>query len=205
MIADTTALSQDQDLQASTESAYDATVRADIELFRSYAEKFMAGQLSVDDFRAQRLRRGVYTQRQEGVHMIRTKVPGGMLTAAQMDRLAAIADEFAGGKGHLTTRQNMQYHFIPLPKVADLLHRLADVRMTTREACYNTVRNVTACPLSGLLEDEVSTCILMRRKLLLRSCIRSSPIACPGNSRLRSRAAKKTACWELFTISVFEL
>ena len=82
MIADTTAPSQGQDLQASTESAYDATVRADIELFRSYAAKFMAGQLSVDDFRAQRLRRGVYTQRQDGVHMIRTKVPGGLLTAA---------------------------------------------------------------------------------------------------------------------------
>ncbi len=61
----------------------------------------------------------------------------------------------AGGKGHLTTRQNIQYHFVPLAQVPPLLHRLADVRMTTREACYNTVRNVTACPLSGLLEDEV--------------------------------------------------
>src|ERR1700686_1783998 len=80
MIADTTALSQGQDLQASTESAYDATVRADIELFRSYAEKFRAGQLSVDDFRAQRLRCGVYTQRQEGAHMILPKEPGGVLT-----------------------------------------------------------------------------------------------------------------------------
>jgi len=142
-------------LQAATEAAYDATVRADIELFRSYAEKFMAKQISDDDFRAQRLRRGVYGQRQADVHMIRTKIPGGLLTAAQMDQLARIADEFGGGKGHLTTRQNMQYHFVPLPQVADLLHRLADVRMTTREACYNTVRNVTACPLSGLLEDEV--------------------------------------------------
>jgi sulfite reductase beta subunit-like hemoprotein len=142
-------------LQAATEAEYDATVRADIELFRSYAEKFMAGHLSDDDFRSQRLRRGVYGQRQPGVHMIRTKIPGGMLTAAQMDRLAKIADDFGGGKGHLTTRQNMQYHFVPLPRVADLLHELADVRLTTREACYNTVRNVTACPLSGLLEDEV--------------------------------------------------
>src|SRR6202165_1510824 len=114
MITDTTAASPGTKLQASTESEYDATVRADIELFRSYAEKFTAGQVSVGDFRAQRLRRGVSTQRQEGVHMIRTKVPGGMLTAAQMDQLAAIADEFAGGKGHLTTRQNMQYHFVPL-------------------------------------------------------------------------------------------
>ena len=154
-MADVTAALDSESLQAATEAAYDATVRADIELFRSYAQKFMAKQISDEDFRAQRLRRGVYGQRQPDVHMIRTKIPGGLLTAAQMDQLASIADEFGGGKGHLTTRQNMQYHFIPLPQVADLLHRLADVRMTTREACYNTVRNVTACPLSGLLEDEV--------------------------------------------------
>ena len=141
--------------QETVAAEYDATVRADIDLFGSFAEKYMAGQLSDDDFRAQRLRRGVYSQRQTGVHMIRTKIPGGMLTAAQMDRLASIADEFGGGKGHLTTRQNIQYHFVPLPQVAPLLHQLADVRLTTREACYNTVRNVTACPLSGLLEDEV--------------------------------------------------
>ena len=142
-------------LQAETEAQYDATVRADIELFRSYAEKYMAGGLTDDEFRAQRLRRGVYSQRQAGVHMIRTKVPGGSMTAAQMDQLANIADEFCGGRGHLTTRQNIQYHFVPLPQVSDLLQKLADFRLTTREACYNTVRNVTACPLSGLLADEV--------------------------------------------------
>jgi sulfite reductase beta subunit-like hemoprotein len=144
-----------QTLQQQTEAEYDATVRADIELFRSHAEKFVAGEINDDQFRAQRLRRGIYSQRQAGVQMIRTKVPGGNLTAAQMDQLALIADEFAGGKGHLTTRQNIQYHFVPLLQVPPLLHRLADVRLTTREACYNTVRNITACPLSGLLEDEV--------------------------------------------------
>lgn len=142
-------------VQQQTALEYDATVRADIELFRSYAEQFVAGEINDDQFRAQRLRRGVYSQRQAGVHMIRTKVPGGNLTADQMDQLANIADEFAGGKGHLTTRQNIQYHFIPLANVPALLHKLADVRLTTREACYNTVRNITACPLSGLLEDEV--------------------------------------------------
>ena len=140
---------------AAVEAAYDATVRADIELFRSYSEKWVAGEINDDQFRAQRLRRGIYTQRQVGVHMIRTKIPGGSLTALQLDRLADIADEFCSGKGHLTTRQNMQYHFVPLAQVPELLHKLADVRLTTREACYNTVRNVTACPLSGLLEDEV--------------------------------------------------
>ncbi len=141
-------------LQTQTEAEYDATVRADIEEFRAHAEKFVAGELTDDQFRAQRLRRGIYGQRQPGVQMIRTKVPGGMLTAAQMDQLARIADEFGGGKGHLTTRQNIQYHFVPLLQVPPLLHLLADVRLTTREACYNTVRNTTACPMSGLLEDE---------------------------------------------------
>src|SRR5580698_645841 len=132
------------------EQQYDATVREDIELFRSQANQFLAGQLTADEFRAFRLRRGVYGQRQEGVQMIRTKIPGGLLTADQMRQLARVADEFGGGKGHLTTRQNMQYHFVPLANVPDLLHMLADVRMTTREACYNTVRNVTACPLAGV-------------------------------------------------------
>jgi sulfite reductase beta subunit-like hemoprotein len=149
-------LLQDPDLvtRQAVEANYDATVREDIEKFRTAANGWMAGELTDDQFRAQRLRRGVYSQRQLGVQMIRTKIPGGIMTADQMDVMAAVADEFAEGKGHLTTRQNMQYHFIPLPKVADLLHKLADARLTTREACYNTVRNVTASPLSGLLADE---------------------------------------------------
>src|SRR5215472_3013183 len=145
---------QIENLQLQTEAEYDATVRADIELFRSYAEKFVAGEITDDQFRAQRLRRGIYGQRQPGVQMIRTKIPGGILTAKQMDQLALIADEFGGGKGHLTTRQNMQYHFVPLINVPDALHRLADARLTTREACYNTVRNVTACPLAGIHPEE---------------------------------------------------
>src|SRR5207237_8561522 len=96
----------------------------------------------------------IYSQRQDGVHMIRTKIPGGLLTADQMRSLAEVADRFGGGKGHLTTRQNMQYHFVPLAQVPDALHLLADVRLTTREACYNTVRNVTACPLAGVHAEE---------------------------------------------------
>jgi sulfite reductase beta subunit-like hemoprotein len=134
---------------------YDRTVREDIERFRSEAESYTAGRLTDDEFRAVRLRRGIYSQRQAGVHMIRTKVPAGVVTSRQMRQLAAIADEFAAGKAHLTTRQNVQYHFVPLPRVADALHKLADVRLTTREACYNTVRNVTCCPVAGITRDEV--------------------------------------------------
>src|SRR5271170_2398393 len=141
------------DLQV-IQQEYDTTVRRDIELFRGQAGSFLAGEINDDQFRPHRLRRGIYSQRQAGVQMIRTKVPGGQLTAEQMRTLAKIADDFAGGKGHLTTRQNMQFHFVPLGQVADLLHLLADVRLTTREACYNTVRNVTACPLAGIHPEE---------------------------------------------------
>src|SRR5271168_2339380 len=141
------------DLQA-TEQQYDRTVREDIELFRSQAQLNLGGKLTDDQFRPFRLRRGIYSQRQVGVQMIRTKVPGGLLTSDQMRQMGRVADEFAGGKGHLTTRQNMQYHFVPLAQVADLLHLLADVRLTTREACYNTVRNVTCCPLAGVHPHE---------------------------------------------------
>jgi sulfite reductase beta subunit-like hemoprotein len=141
--------------QEQTEAEYDRIVRQDIEEFRQAADKYLAGGLTDDEFRPWRLRRGIYSQRQAGVQMIRTKVPGGTLTARQMEQLAAVADEFAAGKAHLTTRQNVQYHFVPLRQVPALLHKLADVRLTTREACYNTVRNITACPLSGLLHDEV--------------------------------------------------
>src|SRR3984957_822266 len=136
------------------EQEYDKIAREDIELFRSQAAAKIAGQLTDDELRPYRLRRGVYSQRQPDVHMIRTKVPGGLLTSDQMRQMGRVADEFAGGKGHLTTRQNIQYHFVPLPRVADLLNMLADVRLQTREACYNTVRNVTACPLAGIHLEE---------------------------------------------------
>lgn len=157
-------LATDQQL---LEQEYDTTVREDIEQFRVKAQEWMDKKITDDQFRAQRLRRGVYGQRQEAVHMIRTKIPGGSLTADQMRQLAVVADAVAGGKGHLTTRQNMQYHFVPLPKVADALHMLADVRLTTREACYNTVRNVTACPLAGLLPEEPFDVRPYARKLAL--------------------------------------
>jgi sulfite reductase beta subunit-like hemoprotein len=139
----------------SVEHEYDTIVRADIETFRRHAEDFVAGRITDDQFRAQRLRRGVYGQRQAGVHMVRTKVPGGRLSAEQMEQLALVADRFSIGRAHVTTRQNVQFHFVPLENVPAALHALADARLTTREACYNTVRNVTACPTAGLLRDEV--------------------------------------------------
>jgi sulfite reductase beta subunit-like hemoprotein len=136
------------------ETRHDRTVREEIERFRERAQALLAGQITDDEFRPYRLRFGIYGQRQPGVQMVRTKIPSGIITARQMEQFAAIADEFAGGKGHLTTRQNLQYHFVPLSRVPDLMHRLADEGLTTREACFNTVRNVTCCPYSGITARE---------------------------------------------------
>jgi sulfite reductase beta subunit-like hemoprotein len=134
---------------------HDRIVRAEIEAFREKAMEYIAGKITDDDFRPYRLRFGCYGQRQPGVQMMRTKIPGGLLTAAQMERLADVSDFAGGGKGHLTTRQNMQFHFVPLEKFPDAMHMLHDVGMTSREACFNTVRNVTACPYAGLTRHEV--------------------------------------------------
>ena len=137
------------------EQQHDETVRTEIERFRSTINEFLAGNLTDDQFRVLRLRFGCYGQRQPGVQMIRTKIPGGKLTATQLDSLAAVSDEYAAGKGHFTTRQNLQYHFVPLARVPDLMLQLHDAGLTTREACFNTVRNVTASPYAGLARDEV--------------------------------------------------
>jgi sulfite reductase beta subunit-like hemoprotein len=134
---------------------YDQLVRAEIERFRAKAQELLDGSITDDDFRGFRLRYGIYGQRQPGVQMVRTKFPGGVLTAGQMRQLALISDRHAHGRGHLTTRQNIQFHFVPLAEAADVMHLLADTGMTTREACFNTVRNVTASPDSGLRRDEV--------------------------------------------------
>jgi sulfite reductase beta subunit-like hemoprotein len=150
-----TAVQDDLTQREVFEKQHDYTVRKEIEIFRQKAEAYLAGEISEDDFRAFRLKHGCYGQRQPGVQMIRTKIPGGLATARQFEQLAAIADEFAEGKGHLTTRQNMQFHFVPLRRVADLMTMLVDAGLTNREACYNTVRNVTTCVWSGIARDEV--------------------------------------------------
>ncbi len=137
------------------EKQHEQTVREEIETFARKAQSFLAGEITEDEFRPFRLKHGIYGQRQAGFQMVRCKVPSGLATARQVEQFARVADEFAGGKGHLTTRQNIQYHFVPLAKVSALMSLLADVGLTNREACYNTVRNVTACPWSGIARSEV--------------------------------------------------
>ncbi|MBI2116810.1 MAG: nitrite/sulfite reductase [candidate division NC10 bacterium] len=126
----------------------------EIDTFDVFVRRFWRGEITPDEFKRFRLQHGVYGQRQEGVHMVRVKIPWGGLTARQVDRLAELAEESPRGVGHITTRQNIQFHFVK-PEVLTLtLRRLAEVGLTTREACGNTVRNVTACAHAGVTPDE---------------------------------------------------
>ncbi|MDP3278829.1 MAG: nitrite/sulfite reductase [Deltaproteobacteria bacterium] len=127
----------------------------DIDEFVTALESFERGEISPDKFRMFRLARGVYGQRQPDVQMIRLKIPQGALGA---DQLIAIADAVdASGRDicHLTTRQNVQIHFVPMDRVEAALRALDTAGLTTREACGNTVRNVTGDPLSGVAADTV--------------------------------------------------
>lgn len=127
---------------------------ADIDEFVDVLRRYEAGEIDADAFRSFRLARGVYGQRQPDVQMIRVKVPGGLLTVPQLEALADVSTDFSRGFGHITTRQNIQFHFVKLQETEGLLRRLEPVGLTTREACGNTVRNVTADPLTGLVADE---------------------------------------------------
>ena len=98
---------------------------------------------------------GGYGQRQPDVQMIRVKLPFGGVTPEQMAAFAAVAENYAPmRKRHITTRQDVQLHFVHIDDTPALMRRLAAVGITTREACGNTVRNVTACPIAGVCQDE---------------------------------------------------
>ena len=126
----------------------------DVDLFQQKLEAFERGELTPEEWRGFRLLNGVYGQRQDGVHMVRAKMPGGIATPRQLEALAEVADRWGGGKGHVTTRQNMQFHFVPFEHVDEALRVLADGTITTKEACGNSVRNWTCCPFSGVAKDE---------------------------------------------------
>src|SRR5512134_1429990 len=129
---------------------------ADIDEFVTTLEKFERGELTPDQWRAFRLVRGTYGQRQTGdVQMLRIKIPQGILTARQLDALAAVGEQYSRGFGHITTRQNVQFHFVKLHDVEPAMRQLADAGLTTREACGNSVRNITACQYAGVAADEL--------------------------------------------------
>lgn len=117
-------------------------------------ELFREGKIHEEKFRSLRLARGVYGQRQQGVQMVRIKLPYGKMTFKQWKRIADISDEYSTGNLHLTTRQDVQIHFVSLDRTPELWSKLEQDDITLREACGNTVRNVTASPSAGIDPNE---------------------------------------------------
>ena len=118
--------------------------------------RFESGEQDNATFTPFRLRQGVYGQRQADVQMIRVKIPGGILTPEAMDGMAEVSERYAPlGMGHITTRENIQFHHIPLAECPDVLRLLGRVGLTSREACGNTVRNVVGSPYAGVDPEEV--------------------------------------------------
>lgn len=132
-------------------------VQAEIERFQTEIERLEAGELEADDFKRFRLTNGVYGIRgSQDLHMVRVKVRFGNVTPEQLEAVASIAEDLTPNKAvHLTTRQDFQFHYVKRRDIPKLLLRLSSVGLTTREACGNTVRNVTACPYAGISPTEV--------------------------------------------------
>ena len=127
----------------------------DIERFERAVAQYLAGEIPEDVFRVMRLNNGIYGQRQGGTsQMVRIKLPAGTITPEQLDLMGRLSDEYSRGWGHITTRQNIQFHFVELTRVPDLMRELAQVGLTSREACGDTVRNVMACHLAGACPHE---------------------------------------------------
>jgi sulfite reductase beta subunit-like hemoprotein len=124
--------------------------------FDNEAEDFLAGKMAEDQFIGFRLKQGVYGQRQPDVQMVRVKLPFGGVTPEQMETFATVVEKWAPlNKGHITTRQNIQIHHVPLRDMESLLREIAAVDLSSREGCGNTVRNVTGDPWAGVAADEV--------------------------------------------------
>lgn len=127
----------------------------EIERYEDAMRSFLAKQIDADRFQSIRLQQGVYGQRQEGVNMIRVKIPGGKFNPEQLDAIAGVLERYSRHDVvHITTRQDIQIHHVPLEVTPAALKDLGKAGLTTREACNNTVRNVTCCPLAGMCPHE---------------------------------------------------
>ncbi len=131
-------------------------IEQELEEFDANMRAFRSGEKDPIAFQVYRLREGVYGQRQADAQMIRVKVPGGVLTARQLEVLGEVARNYAPlDRGHITTRECIQYHHVPLEEASQAKWQLAKVGITSREACGNTVRNVISCPMAGVCATEV--------------------------------------------------
>jgi sulfite reductase (ferredoxin) len=143
-----------QSFRTELEDLNNPVVAQDILDLEKKIRLFREGKIDSDKFRSLRLARGIYGQRQSGVQMIRIKLPLGRVTTKQLRRIADISDEYASKNLHATTRQDIQIHFVSLDRTPELWAKLEKDDITTREACGNTVRNITASDLAGIDPNE---------------------------------------------------
>jgi sulfite reductase (ferredoxin) len=143
-----------QSFRSELEDLNNPVVARDIIDLERKIRLFREGKIDDDKFRSLRLVRGIYGQRQPGVQMIRIKLPLGRVTTKQLRRIADISDEYASSNLHATTRQDIQIHFVSLDRTPELWTKLELDNITTREACGNTVRNVTASDIAGIDPNE---------------------------------------------------
>ncbi len=127
----------------------------EIESFGLQVERLRRKEIPEEKFKRFRLQHGIYGQRQKGFQMVRVKIPTGLLNGRKLRCLADIAENYSTGKGHITTRQDIQFHYVKLENITAVMTRLAESGLTTREACGNTVRNVTSCHLAGVCPTEL--------------------------------------------------
>ena len=131
-------------------------IEEELASFEDGARRFIAGEIDDDVFRVFRLNQGIYGQRQGGFNqMVRVKIPYGRVEPDQLEMFGYLAETYSRGWAHLTTRQNVQFHFVQLETVGEMLRLLASVGLTSREACGDTVRNVAGCHLAGACPYEV--------------------------------------------------
>src|SRR5436190_6854244 len=131
----------------------DKTFREGIAGHAGRVDQFRACTITPEEFRPVRLSYGLYYQLDHTSHMQRIKLPGGIMTADQIDVLADVTDRYGRGIAHITTRQDIQIHWVPVAEIMDMYDQLIAVGITTRGACADTVRNVTACPYGGVSPD----------------------------------------------------
>ena len=135
-------------------NSIDPRARQDIEELRTRITDFKNGKVDEEKFKSYRLTRGVYGQRQPGVQMLRIKIPGGSINATQLRRIADLSERYTNANLHLTTRQDIQLHYVHLEDSPLIWESLEEVGITTKEACGNTVRNITVSALAGFDKNE---------------------------------------------------
>ncbi|TAN68717.1 MAG: nitrite/sulfite reductase [Magnetospirillum sp.] len=144
------------DLAVANHDAIEPLVRmSDLKEYRGALQRRLAGEWDDERFTSFRLRYGVYGQKQAGVQMVRIKIPGGIVPTPWLKTLARVNRDFAEGPAHITTRQDFQLYSVPLARSADMLEILYQNGITTREACGNTLRNMSACSLAGACPREL--------------------------------------------------